>query len=213
MKLPVLLTLAAMSFTQVPDLSSPKSAAKSLYEAAERADEDAIRQILFAQSEPERELAEVYAKLIVSGKHFADAAKKRFGGAADAIAQGAFPVGEIDKLESATVKETGETATLQLPGERKPMTFRRTPAGWQLALADLSAAPDKLPAQIALTRDIAQVFAKLSDEIAAGKYATVQDAETAIQQQINEAMTKAARKRPPTTTPATYPSPREGAGG
>ncbi len=191
---------------QVPDLSSPRSAARSFYEAAERGDADAIKQILSGDTDLERELGDAYAKLIVSSRRFADAAKKRYGGAADAIAQGAFPAGEVEKIDSATLKETDDTATLQISSITKPLTFRRTDAGWRLVLTDLTSAPDKLEGQVELTRGLADAFSDLADDVTAGKYATVQDAETAIQQRINDVMVRSERKLIPTTKPATTPA-------
>lgn len=201
-------TVVRAAYSDALDLSSPKSAAKSLYEAVDRGDADAIRQILLAQSDPQRDVADAFARLILSSKNLADAAKKRYGGAADAIAQGALPMSEIEQLDTAIVKETGDTATLQTKAMIKPMTFRRTAAGWQVEVADLTAAPDKVAAQVTLTRDFADVFARIADDINAGKLATVQDAETAIQQQINEVMVRAARTNPPATRPASQPPDR-----
>jgi hypothetical protein len=125
----LLATLTVISFgtgvaAAAPDLSSPKATVKSLYESIERGDEEAIRMTLLAESADQRGLGEAYARLMVAGKQFADAAKKRYGSAADALAQGAVMLDEIERLESATVKETGDTATLA--GSRQPGTARRT---------------------------------------------------------------------------------------
>jgi hypothetical protein len=86
-----------------------------------------------------------------------------------------------------------------------PIQLRRTDRGWQIVLTDFSSAPEKMPGQIALTRELAGAFSQLADEVAAGKHATVQDAEMAVQQRINEVMMEAARHLSPATAPSTQP--------
>jgi hypothetical protein len=188
-----------------PDLTTPRLAARSFYEAVDRGDEQALRQILVSGTQSERELAEAYSKLIVGAKRMADAAKKRYGDSADALASGAYPAIEIEKLNSAAVNESGDSATVQTPEMKQPMKFRRTPAGWQLTLDDFTQDDQNLKAQIAVISDVAIVFARLADEISQGRYATVQDAESAFAQNVSEAMTRTVREHPPTTAPATQP--------
>lgn len=201
----LLLIVSLLLSGETADLSSPTAAARSLFEAVDRGDEAAIREILFAEDDRQREIAGAYATLVVSAKRLADAAQKRYGDSADAIARGALPDVEIQGLDAAVVKEAGDTATLQTPTMPRAMRLRRTDAGWKVLTEDPDIPPDRVAPQVSLTRDIAAAMSEVADEIAAGKYPAVQEAESAISQRINEAITRRVKTHPPSTQPTTQP--------
>lgn len=202
--------LATPTRAQDVNLSSPKDAAKSLYRAVERGDEAAIRRTFYATTDAERELAGAYATMIVATKRLADVAQKKYGGAADAFAQGAVTEDDVKKIDAAEVKPQGpDRATIALPLAPRPISLRRGEGGWQIVISDFAGgAPERINAQIAMTREIATVATEVADAIDSDKYPTAQEAEQAVQQRMNEVMTKAVRANPPTTAatqPATQP--------
>src|SRR6267378_1382900 len=88
-----------------PDLSSPKAAARSLYQAVDAEDGEAILKIFYAKDDTERELAKAFADLIVSGKKLADAVKAKFNTTGESFGAGMIGKEELAKLERAEVKE------------------------------------------------------------------------------------------------------------
>jgi hypothetical protein len=201
----------AFARADAPDLSSPKAAAKSLYEAVDRADGEAIRTVFFSETDAQRKLADAYAEMILATKRLADAAESKYAGAAaadaDALALGAVPAEDVKRIDAADVKhDAPDRATLTMPLATRPMTFRKTERGWQLVISDFAGgAPDRVDAQIEMTRQITAVVTEVAEGIESDKYPTPHDAEQAIQQRMNEVMTRAVRKNLPATAPATQP--------
>ena len=201
----VLAFACASAHTDAPDLSSPKASAKSLYEAVDRADGQAIRAIFFTETDAQRQLADAYADMILATKRLADVAKSKYAGAAaaaaDALTLGAMPAEDIKRIDAADVKhDAPDRATLTLPLATRPMTFRKTERGWQLVISDFAGgAADRIDGQIEMTRQITAAVTDIADGIATDKYPTPHDAEQAIQQRMNEVMTRAVRKHLPTT--------------
>jgi hypothetical protein len=190
-------------------LATPKSAARSLYAAVERSDEAALREIFFAEDDDQRQLAGAYAHLMVQAKRLADAAKRKFPGASEGLAQGVVTAEQIAQLEQAAVEEKGDTAIVR-PTTRgaKEMVFRKTAGGWRLVLTDLAgASKDGVTEQITVVSDLATAISETADDLAADKFASAQEAETALRTKVNAVVTRAVKTNPPTTAPAaTSPS-------
>src|SRR5438128_1370905 len=73
------------------DLSSPRSAARSFYEAMNNADNTAMRDCLLVEGEDQQQLANAFLDLVVASKKLSDAAREKFGAGADKqIAAGAI---------------------------------------------------------------------------------------------------------------------------
>ena len=91
----IFLFASIAAFTLVPstraavDLSSPKSVAKSFYEAMNNSDGSAMRDCLLIDGENQQQLAGAFVDVILSGKKLADAAKDKFGPSGDKLAAGA----------------------------------------------------------------------------------------------------------------------------
>jgi hypothetical protein len=147
--------------------------------------------------------------MILASKRLADVAKQKYGGAAaaDALAQGAVTAEDVKRIDAAELKQDGpDRAALHLPLATRPMNFRKTQQGWQLVISDFAGGtPEKIDGQIAMTREITTVVTEITDGIESDRYATPQEAEQAIQQRMNEVMTRAVRKNMPTTA-ATQPA-------
>jgi len=187
-----------------PDLSSPKAAAASLYQAMQAQDEQAILKIFYAPQKADRDLAQAYADLIVAGKKLADAAKEKYGAANEAIGAGTIGVEGLAQLDRAEVKSTGDTATLTIPGQTKTVTFHRTGDRWQIVLSDFAGtAEGGTSRQVVLLKKVSEALSDTAAEIQAGKCPTAQAAEASIQGKLARVMIRAATQA--STRPATKP--------
>ena len=199
-----------LALAEAPDLSSPKAAAKSLYQAVDRGDGEAIRAVFFTETDSQRQLADAYAEMILATKRLADVAKSKYAGAAaaDALALGAVPTEDVKRIDAAELKQDApDRATLTLPLATRPLSFRKTDRGWQLVISDFAGgAPDRIDAQVEMTRQITAAVTDIADGIEADKYPTPHDAEQAIQHRMNEVMTRAVPKNLPTTSATTQPT-------
>jgi len=185
-----------------PDLSSPKAAAKSLYQAVEASDAAAVRKVLQADDAGQRELAAAFAELLVAGKSLTDAASKRFGQAGEEIGQAMVGKDEPARIDAAEEKRSGDTATLVFPGQSRPMTFRQSGGKWRLRVMDYAGAtPENLPRQLAMLRRITSVLEQSAREIGEGRYATVDDARKAVEGKLHGVMIDILRANPPATQP------------
>jgi hypothetical protein len=152
------------------------------------------------------------ADMIVAGKVLGDAARRRFGAAGAAIGGGVLNPADADRIEQATVQQSGTSATLTVPGQPRPMSFRRRADGaWGLVIFDAASAtqPD-VAKQTRLVRLLAEAMETSADEIARGTFKDAGDATTALQQRLHAVMLqfhRPATTRSATTTsaPATQP--------
>ena len=197
-----------------PDRSTPKSAAIALYKAVNAADRDGVAASFYAANSEQRNLADAMADVIVAGKKLGDAAKAKFGKAADPIGRGMLDPADLSKLEEATVKETAEdAATITVPGQPRPMSFRKQGGQWKLVVTDFGgAAPQNIAKQTRLVQQMAAAIDAGAADVAAGKFKTPEEATNAIQQSLHLVMlsfyrpsTTRATTGPATTTSATRP--------
>jgi len=203
----ILLAVAAVSAAgAMQDASSPKAAAKSLFDAIDRVDEAALRELLYADpSQPRQvELIAANARMVIQGKRLADAAREKFPGASDAMTQRVISADDLAALDKATAEETGDTAVLKFPGSPREMRFRHSGEKWKLVVAEMAGATDQnLSEQVVFIGELADAFSQTAGEIAAGKYPTPQEAETALQAKINIILAKSVKLSAPATAPAT----------
>ena len=188
------------------DFSTPKAAAATLFTAVSHGDRDVIAAALYAADAPQRALADAMADLIVSGKHLGDAAHQRFGDAGDAIGRGMLDPADLQRLDAATVKESGDTATLEVPGQSRPMPFRRQDGKWRLVVTNFGGAtPDNIERQTHLVKMMAEAMEESSREIAANKYPKPDAAVDAITKRLHEVMLTFNRPATTRTTAPTQP--------
>jgi hypothetical protein len=192
------LFFAESSFAAV-DLSTPKSTAKSFYEAMNNSDTAAMRDCLLVDADPQQQqLAGALLDVIVAGKHLAETAKDKFGLAGDKLGSGALSHEDAGAIDAATQKDDGDDSTLQLNTNAKPLKFHKTATGWKLVLLDYAGGkPDNIPDQIKLLVSLTAAMNDTADEISTGHFPSSADAETAIQQRFSEVM---ARRYHPATT-------------
>lgn len=171
------------------DLSSPKSAAKTLFNAINTGDRDAVAAALNSENEDQGQLAFAMADLIVAGKRLGDAAHEKFGSAGDPIGRGMLDPADPSKIDAATLNENGDSATLVLPNQTRPMSFRKRDGKWRLVITDFGgAAPDNIQKQIRLIRLMSEAIQTSATEVASGKYQTADAALTSIQQRLHGVM-------------------------
>jgi hypothetical protein len=183
--------------------------------AVEMADGSALRDSFFASTEAQRDLVTAYADLIVAARHLRDSARDKF--APDNIAapnpamvrDGSLPGGpgpeDEQRLANAEVKIDGDTATVQLSDRPKPIKLQKTDNVWRIDLADYAAVQaGQLIEQTEVNRNLAAALEEASQEITAGKYASAQEAESAVQQKIH-AVIAPQLKNLATSEPTTRP--------
>src|SRR3954452_15492189 len=127
------------------DLSSPKAAAKSLYHAVAAGDAAAVRRILLAENETQEQLAAAFADVMTAGKKLNDAARDKFGAAGDASGRPTITEEDAARIDRATVTPTGkrggDEVQLEVPGQVKPMVWRKSDDGqWRLLVPDFAGA-------------------------------------------------------------------------
>jgi hypothetical protein len=197
------LLVALGSFTAAAaeiDPNSPRGAMKAFYQAMEAGDPTAVRAALYAADAQEKQLADAYAAQLTAAKALGDAAKNKFGAAGDALGKGLPLKDEIAKLADAAETVTGETATLKLAGQPKPLRFIKADGRWRLFISDYAGASgDDLAPQVAVLNDMAAVFNAAATDISADKYPSAQEAQRALQQKLQAVLFNSLRKHPPTT--------------
>jgi hypothetical protein len=197
------------------DLSTPKNAVRTMFAAEEMADGSALRDSFFAATQAERDLVTAYAELIVAARHLRDAARDKFApdnGAAPnpaVIRDGSLPGGpgpeDEQQLANAQVQVDGDSATVRLPDSPAPIKLKRSDNQWRIDLADYAAIqPSELSEQTEVNHGLAAAMDEAAEEIIAGKYASAQEAESAIQQKIHAVIAPQLKK-----LAATAPTTRE----
>lgn len=186
------------------DLSTPKSAAKSLVQSVEAGDADGLKKIMLADGPDQEQLAGAFSDVILAGKKLSDAARAKFGAAGEALGQAMITKEDIEKIDTAQVEEKAGTATLTISGQSKPLVFQKKDKDWRLLVMDFAgAAPDQIDKQKSLLNAFAHALTEATEEISSGRYASASDAEAAIKSKLNNVMVKNFQ---PTTAPTSKPS-------
>jgi hypothetical protein len=183
----VLLLVAATA-----ENASPKDAAKALFHAISLGDRAGVRAALYAGDEAQEAYADAMADMIIAGNTLGEAAKRQFGVKGSGFGAGTLDPAGIEKIEQATVKVEGDAATLTVPGQPRPMSFRRDREGrWGLVILDLTSTTQPVPdvaKQTKLVRMLADAMQTSAREIAAGEYKTAEDAVLGVQQRLHNVM-------------------------
>jgi hypothetical protein len=197
--------LLILSCVAAVDLSSPKSAAKSLYVAVESSDREGLITVLDVPHPEHQPLVEALADLIIATRKMGDAARKTFGDAGEKLSAGTNIPEDLKQLEAAQVVEKDGVATITIANQLAPLKFvNRDGAGklWKLDISDYYKAHDDLAAQTKLVRNMTEQWIFMTDDLLSGKFSTPVEAETALQQRFNEVMIKSVS---PSTQPTTTP--------
>jgi hypothetical protein len=185
-----LLAAASTGWAAGADRSTPKAAADAIYQAIQNADESAIEQSLYAQTEEQKNLAHALAHLMASGRRFQLAAGKRFGAAAESLVADMTAGDELKEIDKASVKQTADRAELLLGDTARPITFIRSDGIWRLDIIDYAGAqPGRIKKQIQLLGRVSVILNDTTAEIAAGKYDSPQAVRKGMEKMLTEVMT------------------------
>jgi hypothetical protein len=143
------------------------------------------------------------ADLIVAGKRLGDAARTRFGEIGSQLGRGTLDPESLTRIEGAKVEQNGDTATVIVPQQARPMAFRRRGGRWQLVIGDIASSDVDVKRQTKLVTELAEAMQASADQIAAGAYKAPEDAILGIQQKLNVVML--GLSHPATTRSATAP--------
>jgi hypothetical protein len=165
------------------DLSSPQATLQTLARAMELGDVAVAKEAVTPESQA---VAEALVGYVTALKKLDQAGAAKFGAEAR-IAGPDMGMGDrIEALRNAAVTATGDTAVAHPKREDvKPIPLRKVNAQWQ---ADAAALLDVQPGQsmdqiLSMTRQLANAADQTARDIAAGKYATAQDAREAFGRQ------------------------------
>jgi hypothetical protein len=190
------------------DLSSPKSTIAAMFAAVHDADATALKRTFLADTTETSDLSSSYADLVVATRRLREAARTKFnsdGGnlamARDGTTPGKAPPEQAAQLAAAQVQMDGDQATVTIPDRAMPIKLKRVDGAWLIDLADFAAGtPQQIGEQAELDRNLAAALKEAADEITAGRYASAQEAESAVQQKIHAVITPAIKSLPPTST-------------
>ena len=187
-----------------PDTSSPVAALKSFQSATRNQDRPAIENLFFSNDDREKTLAGVIAEMIVATRKLELSIETKFPGNNSVSA----PASDEKKLDRATVKITGNLATLIPDGQKKEIHFRNAsqnaiPA-WRLIVHDYAVADMEIDRQISLLQKSVGVIERVRADVEQGQFKSAADAQSAMQKQLATIMMRAATR--PSTTSSTRPA-------
>jgi hypothetical protein len=190
--------------TQAADLSTPRSAARTLWLAIRAANVDRVAEMLDAPDAQSKDFTRASAQLLVAGKKLSDVASRHFGKAGQALGRTMIDLNNIDEtVQKLAVTEIGDTATVTGENQTK-MRFQKRNNEWRLILTEFAgASPQDVAAQINLLQQMATAMNEAASEIDMGKYQTAQEAERVIQDRLHAVMIE---KFHPMSHPATRPA-------
>lgn len=163
------------------DLSTPKKAAVEFARDLESGDLTAAKAASIANAD-DAKLIKIISNLVRSARELRSVTIEKFGDAGKDVLPNGDELADYSKrVESATEKVTGDTATIGQPDERDPMKLKKVEDGtWRV---DLSAIPEKEEITKMMPK-VQKVLASGAADIKAGKYKTADEAKDALSQQM-----------------------------
>jgi hypothetical protein len=204
------LLLVTLARAQSNDASTPQAAAKSLAAAIARGDGDSVRNLIFVENDPEQQLVNTYANLILAAKRLSETAKKRYPGVATPFTSGGIAPEEAASIDAAQVQLSEETAVLRIQGREKFTRLRKINGTWKVIVSEEPAdqTPEHRAEQVARVQALADALNGCADDIAAGKFRDVQEARNAVKDRLGAVAAKMLQTNPPTSSPTTQPEVR-----
>ncbi len=194
-----------------------------MFAAVESADAGTLKQVFAGDTPQATDLASAYADVVVSAHRLREAARTKFasdGGkpanARDGTIPGQPPPEQAAQLAAAQVQINGDQASVSIPDRAAPIQLRKINGIWLIDMAEFAnGGPQQIGEQAELDHNLAAAMNEAADEITAGKYASAQEAESAVQQKIHaviapqiKAMSTTGPTTGPTTAPTTGPTTR-----
>jgi hypothetical protein len=155
-------------------LPGPKAVALAFAGSIEKGDAATARGLV-PGDEAHARWVEAAAALSVALKKLDAAAAARFGDAGKAVSRNQLHLTDAAKsLEQAQEKVDGDSATLTVPGRAEPLVLKKVEGKWQLQVGP--AAAGEAESQLALYARLTRAAQRTAEELAAGTYATAEQA-------------------------------------
>ena len=192
------------------DFSTPKASVRSLAVAMQSGDKAVILAALHANNPTETRLAKVMADLSEAMAALSRSAVAAFGeeGARPITGESSEGAEALARLDAATVKEEGDSASIGTGPSDPTVTLVRVDGKWKLPVSAIIAGVDEAAIAQRLVDVEAQVglFNELASEVKQGKYKTGEEVRQALDQRILQ-MVMQQKPRPTTTTAPAPPAP------
>jgi len=186
-----------------PDLSTPRKAAIAFAKGVESGDMTAVKATAIG-TDSDYKLVESIMGLIGANKELRAAAIEKFGEDGKQIST--EDLSNISKqMEQGDEKIDGDTATVGKPDEKDPMKLKKIEGNWKV---DLASIPEKEQMTKAMPK-MRKVMTGAAADIKAGKYKTIEDAKTAVGQQIFAVVAEQLNTQDQSTLPAPAPGQPE----
>jgi hypothetical protein len=158
------------------DLSTPKGATKAFATAMEKGDAEAAKR---ASTGGNPAIVESMAKAMGSSKKLRDAAIAKFGDEGKKImGEEHNDMAELAKtVDESEMKEDGDNATLK-PKTGEPVKLKKINGEWKVDLTEMTAAMGTMGT--GLFDSMSRAASETADDIQAGKYKTVLEAQQAF---------------------------------
>jgi hypothetical protein len=197
-------TTTTTKAAQIPaDQSTPRGALKLLARALETGDREKVLMVLYSGNALEKKIAAATADLAAANGAVRDAAIKAYGEeAAKKFVAGSLSEAS-DRIDSAAEKIDGDRATVNTAeDDAEPLTLIRVDGKWVIPLTSVATGV----AQTDVDRNLEDVQAQIhllrsvGDQIAQGKFKTVEEARAALDRELMQAAIKGS-----STLPASAP--------
>ena len=183
------------------DTTTPKGALKSLAVAMDAGNAPAIRSLLLTTNASEEKMVGAMADVAANIAAMNKAITTRFGQEQAKQALGGDPAEMLKQsmltIDAATEKVDGDTAIVSTPSQES-MTLKKVGSGWKISVADLSrgSTPAAVDERVAALSAQMKAMQEVTAGVAAGKYATANDAVAAIRTRLG-----GPAQPPPATKP------------
>jgi hypothetical protein len=180
---------------EAPDLSTPKKTAIAFAKGVESGDLATVKATSIG-NESDYKLVHSIIGLIEANKQLRAAAIAKFGEDGKQIST--EDLSNISKqMEQGEEKIEGDTATVGKADEKDPMKLKKVDGVWKV---DLASIPDKEQMTKAMPK-MQKAMSQAALDIKAGKYKTIDEAKTAVGQQIFAVVAEQLNGAPGQPTP------------
>jgi hypothetical protein len=190
------------------DASTPKAAVRTFALALEAGDAEALRAVLLATDDAEREMADAMVRMAVAYASFARASVEHFGKAETDAA-----LDKPDEKRAAamqrvdTARETieGTTATVGQEGE-PPVVLKRVDGRWRIvigAITPQAVSPEAMAQRVRGIGRQAAVLDEITTDVRSSRYRSMREVLTVLHGQMMKAAVESPTADDPTTAAAT----------
>jgi hypothetical protein len=186
------------------DLTTPRSAATVFTRALEAGDVETAKSAAYGGG-LEIEWVEAMAPAMSGMRQLTDAAHSKFGAEADALVAGKQTLHMSTTLTDAEIQMNGERATvIPTGGDGVKIPMKRINGNWKIDVGLLTRGDD-ITYVVKELRALAEIAPRMTKDVEAGKFKTVQEVRREITRSVSEAVFSSSSVHPPTTTESTLP--------